>query len=171
MLSTGQFFISGLSHYWQPCGFLATVVCSTELIRIFCIPIGQVSLENFPCPVYVAPIIFNSEIQADRESNIIQTTPYRICRDVTNNAQSASFFHFYYGLKWLFLGRNGPSGTRTQGRPVMSRLLWPTELKVLSRIMLPDNNSAVAILNRQSQQRFLIFTSLSENHPGRLKSL
>ena len=55
-------------------------------------------------------------------------------------------------------GRNGSSGVRTQDRPVMSRLLWPTELSFLSSKKIQSRCdiclfTTVAVLDHQPQQR------------------
>ena len=100
--------------------------------------------------------IFNSETEPN--GKLFFHSGYAVTYLLKNNPHT-HIRQFFLSIKRMdSFGRNGSSGARTQDRPVMSRLLWPTELNFLSSKKIQGRCeiclfTTVAVLDHQPQQR------------------
>ena len=100
--------------------------------------------------------IFNSETEPN--GKLFFHSGYAVTYLPKNNPHTHIRQFFLSTKRMGSFGRNGSSGIRTQDRPVMSRLLWPTELSFLSSKKIQGRCdiclfTTVAVLDRQLQQR------------------
>lgn len=100
--------------------------------------------------------IFNSETEPN--GKLFFHSGYAVTYLLKNNPHTHIRQFFLSTKRMDSFGRNGSSGIRTQGRPVMSRLLWPTELSFLSSKKIQGRCdiclfTTVAVLDHQLQQR------------------
>ena len=100
--------------------------------------------------------ISNSETEPN--GKLLFQSSYAVTHFLKSNPRTL-IRQFFLPIKRMdSFGRNGSSGIRTQDRPVMSRLLWPTELSFLSSKKIQGRCdiclfTTVAVLDHQPQQR------------------
>ena len=100
--------------------------------------------------------IFNSETEPN--GKLFFHSGYAVTYLPKNNPHTHIRQFFLSTKRMDSFGRNGSSGVRTQDWPVMSRLLWPTELSFLSSKKIQGRCdiclfTTVAVLDHQPQQR------------------